>query len=111
MMALAVDQGSGNIYVGNTRIWGVGNASIPKIYKLDAITGAVSTHTTLTGGLGIGYLTIDNKHDQIFASNYDDGKIYRINLTTGAVIDTYDYGSPGSITGGAAPTSENGRLV
>lgn len=44
-----------------------------------------------TGGSlnGIGNLVYDNKNYQIFASNLEDGKIYRISLV-GNILDTYD---------------------
>lgn len=39
---------------------------------------------------GIGNLAYDKWNKQLFASNLEDGKIYRIDINTGVILDTYD---------------------
>ncbi len=106
VMGLAIDQRAGIIYAANTRIWNA-TPSQPKIYKIDRLTGDISTFATLPGSsLGVGYIDIDTTHNQMFASNYDDGKIYRIDLHTGDILSTFDYGSTGTVNGSATPRAE-----
>ena len=76
------------------------------IYKIDGVSGAVTLFATLPGSLTVGYIDIDPVHNILFATNYDDGKIYRINLNNGTILNTYDYLNTGTINGSAAPTSE-----
>lgn len=76
------------------------------IYRIDRITGVPSVFNVaaadrlpqqamnLGGGLtaegpGIGNLAYDSVNDQFFASNLEDGKIYRIN-NSGVVVQIYD---------------------
>ncbi|MCW3125856.1 MAG: hypothetical protein JWO03_1514 [Bacteroidetes bacterium] len=40
-------------------------------------------------GTGIGNICYDPKHDQIFATNMEDGRIYRIKASTGEVLSRY----------------------
>ena len=105
LMGLAIDRDTGDIYTSATRIWGgVGNANI---YKIDGITGSVSLFATLPGtSLTVGYIDINPVHNVLFATNYDDGKIYRIDLNNGTILNTYDYLNAGTINGSAAPVNE-----
>ena len=41
-------------------------------------------------GNGIGNIAYDKKNNQLFASNLEDGRIYRINLNSGQVLSSYD---------------------
>lgn len=45
-----------------------------------------------TGGNlnGVGNIAFDKWNQQLFATNIEDGMIYRIDLTTGAIVNTYD---------------------
>jgi len=105
IMAIAIDQRTGDIYGGNTRIWG--NATpVARIHKIDGITGNVTVFATIPGGLGIGYLDIDYTHNQIFATNYDDGKIYNIDMDTGNTLETFDYLNAGALNNAATPREE-----
>ena len=60
-----------------------------------------------TGGPlnGIGNIVYDKKHQQLFASNLEDGKLYRIS-SAGAVLDTYDPWQSDNGIAGIAPQSE-----
>lgn len=79
------------------------------IYKIDKITGQASvfqqlpqqafnfTHSgcysavtkTRTTGPGLGNISYDKTHNQLFVSNFEDGKIYRLDIQ-GNIIDCYD---------------------
>ena len=55
---------------------------------------------------GIGNVVVDRKNKSIFATNLEDGKIYRINPTTGAIISSYDPFIADNGTSGIAPQAE-----
>lgn len=54
---------------------------------------------------GIGNITYDKWNDQFFASNLEDGKIYRISIN-GQILDSYDPFLPDDGKSGIAPTTE-----
>ncbi len=104
-----------------------GPAGAAGIYKADAavlsnLNILISTHpgaspqslpaTTIpnTGGIGngIGNLAYDRKHHQIFATNLEDGRIYRIDLKLSPpqVVSIYDPLSPDNGNPGMAPRQE-----
>lgn len=77
----------------------------PVIWKLNGATGAYvplvvstnlspltsNTHNQLFNrGTEIGNICYDKVHNQIFATNMEDGKIYRINATNGNILSRYD---------------------
>lgn len=95
------------------------------IYKLDAITGKARvfvqlpqqsftytaiacedgiTKTRSNVGVGLGNVEYDEVHDQFFASNFEDGKIYRINKN-GVILNSFD---PQTLTGFAADNGTPG---
>jgi hypothetical protein len=89
---------SANVYLAHTDVYLIQNnqpANIPagRIYKARPPLFRAEVFATLpnVGGAfnGIGNIVYDRKHNQLFATNLEDGKIYRIS-NTGAVIDTYD---------------------
>ncbi len=79
------------------------------IYKIDKITGQASvfqqlpqqafsfTHTgcyssvtkSRTTGPGLGNISYDKTHNLLFVSNFEDGKIYRLDVL-GNILDCYD---------------------
>ena len=80
------------------------------IYKLDGVTGQASVFAQLpqqaftfshyaceandpplsrTTGPGLGNITYDEKNNQFFISNFEDGKIYRLD-TNGSVLSSFD---------------------
>jgi hypothetical protein len=87
-----------------------GSAGPGGIYKLDGVTGAVSDFVTsvpystsnvigtsnLPNGVsagtgpGLGNICYDEVHDKLFVSNFEDGKIYRINPITSKIDGVYD---------------------
>jgi len=106
-----------SFFVSGTAILKYGNlgggaddlAAAGTIYKIDKITGQASvfqqlpqqafnfTHSgcyssitkTRTTGPGLGNISYDKAHNQLFVSNFEDGKIYRLDIL-GNIIDSYD---------------------
>lgn len=77
------------------------NAKPGRIYKATAgtysTTAFVDLSVTYASGAGsfngIGNIAYDKVNKQLFATNLDDGKIYRISMT-GAILQTYDPFTP-----------------
>lgn len=83
------------------------------VYKIDAVTGQASVFVKLpqqatqvnhngcesgsknrtNSGVGLGNIVYDTIHDQFFVSNFEDGRIYRID-NNGQILDTYDPFNP-----------------
>lgn len=119
-----------NIYVGASNCYNqVGvvtslNATAPQgpggIYRLDATSGVVSGSTnlpsvagTLPGtGPGIGNLCFrraGNNTGFLYASNLDDGKIYRLNAASMAVVGApFDHGVQGRPQESLSVINDNG---
>lgn len=118
VFGLAIDANQ-NIYAAASTIYGkffvgpnnvtFGSAGAGGIYKINPLTGAVTdfvktdavnTNTVGTNfiyntGSGLGNICYDRGNNQFFATNFTDGKIYRISAA-GIVLSTYDH--PGSGT-------------
>ncbi|MDJ0569991.1 MAG: DUF4347 domain-containing protein, partial [Pleurocapsa sp. MO_192.B19] len=97
------------------------------IYKMDAVTGEPTVFavlpqqsTTVTNiaaetadpdivrnntGVGLGNIHHDKVHDQFFVSNFEDGRIYRLD-SSGNILDSYDPGTLDDGTAGVVPLSE-----
>ena len=100
--------GQGNIFVSHTVAYsndllgslGVSPAGDGRgaIYRIDGTTGAPALWRTLPqaagsgNAVGLGNLDFDCERDCLFATNLEDGRIYSINATTGA-ISAYDHQS------------------
>lgn len=109
--------GAGNIYLAQTSsysgdaIGGLAAGVHGSIYQIDGVTGTAYNLISLpnTNGTGqsedwpeLGNLHWDCAHNQMFASNLDDGRIYRINLASahaGAILSNFDHAT-GTITSG-----------
>lgn len=100
-----------NIYVSATTTfgnypssWGPGGPGA--VYRLDGVTKDISLVATLpNSGVGLGDVTYDRHHDQLFVSNFEDGCIYR--LTTGGVtLQRFDPWGADSGAAGFAPLGE-----
>ena len=89
------------------------------VYKMDAVTGAPAVFVQLpqqetliehrdaelndnpidrTTGPGLGNIHYDRVNNQFFVSNFEDGRIYRID-SNGTILDSYD---PGSVDNNSA---------
>ncbi len=123
VFGLAIDNVS-NIYTSSSTVYGcqssafnqVGPGGFGAIYKIDpsdVITTFIGTGSFSPGtnkipnnGSGLGNICYDKVHNQMFATNFQDGMIYRISLATGNVIDRFD---PFSSTN--APSSDDPNFV
>lgn len=109
VFGIAFDQ-AGNIYVSATSVYGNGSPGGPggsgAIYKLDWFSGAISTFATLpNNGSGLGNIAWDAAFNQMFATNFEDGKIYRIDAA-GVVQSTFDPFNPDGGSSKPAPLGE-----
>ncbi len=99
ILGLAIDE-DGNIFVTASQTWNVdvmGPSGWGAVYRIDATTAAISTFAVLpTANSSLGSITYDCEHGQFFVSNFEDGLIYRLDYATGAVLDTFDHGTPWS---------------
>ncbi len=118
----------GDIYVAATSIatygfqqynaTGYGSAGSGGIYKITngtwAVTDFVTTLPAASGSsttqipnvkTGIGNLCYDQWNDQLFATNMEDGKIYRIDMN-GTIQSTFDPFNADNATPGFAPFGE-----
>lgn len=130
VFGLAVDT-FGNIYATATTSYAgdyrndplaFGSAGPGGVYKINPSTGNVTdlvttvphTTTSVLGtnklpngngaiGPGLGNICYDEVHHKLFVSNFEDGKIYRINPNSGQVEDIYDPVVPANYGGTLNP--------
>ena len=107
IFGIAIDENE-NVYLASSDIYYhpsnsplfSGNASRPFSFTAGQIFKCVppfwsavpfvSLPNTSNAGNGIGNIAYDKWNKQLFATNLEDGKIYRIDVNTGAILDTYD---------------------
>ena len=75
----------------------------PELFANDGEGNAVTRQT----GSGLGNIYHDKVNDQFFVSNFEDGRIYRLD-SDGNIIDSYD---PGSLDDGSAGAPSIDELV
>ena len=81
------------------------------IYKVDGRSGAATLFATLpNSGPGIGQIAFDAAHHQFFASNLDNGLIYRIGMD-GLVRDSFDHGVNGRPAEKLAAVPDDGVVL
>jgi len=87
------------------------NPSFPNSLPNQTLTGtwgpSPTTQFTIKSGAGLGDLAYNKYHDFIYVSNFEDGKIYKINPTTGNVENVFD---PTFGEGNPAIAIDNGLL-
>lgn len=128
IFGLALDC-AGNIYVTATMQYGGHNGQIPYpwgpagpggIYKINGITGNIdysislpcagpyASYPTSFNTPSLGNICFDPDHNggQVFVTNLDDGKIYRVDKNLGSVLSTFDPFLPDGGTPGLAPLGE-----
>ena len=129
---IAIDNNN-NIYATATAIYppigdplSFGPAGSGGIYRLDGVTGAISTlvstvnwntfgtpsaavgtSTIPNGNAGnnrpsLGNISFDRTHTQLFVTNFEDGMIYRINMS-GVIQQVYDPVAPANPGGTSNP--------
>ena len=109
ILGLALDN-DGNIYVTTTKTWDgtdpVGFGGWGAVYKIDTNTALASVFATIpmiNNESGLGSITYDCDHQQFFVSSFEDGLIYRLNMS-GTILDTFDHiGTHGQQSGYAGP--------
>lgn len=114
----------GNIYVAATSVY---NGTAPggpggdgAIYRLNGVTGTITnfvttlnsacgsvvgTSTIPNTGNGLGNIAFDPVNNQLFATNIEDGKIYRIS-STGIILSVFDPFAADGCSAGPAPLGE-----
>ncbi|MBI3511114.1 MAG: gliding motility-associated C-terminal domain-containing protein [Bacteroidetes bacterium] len=108
----------GNIFVASSFVYGptpAGTAGPGGIYKVNAADGSVSDFVLTdpnpssssatkipNTGPGLGNITYDKWHDQLFVTNFEDGKIYRVSMT-GVILSRFDPFAPDNGLAGAPP--------
>lgn len=97
ILGLAIDE-YGNIFVTASQTWNhdvAGPSGWGAVYRIDTNTAAISTFAVLpTSASSLGSITYDCEHGQFFVSNFEDGLIYRLDYASGAILDTFDHGTP-----------------
>jgi len=111
----------GNIYVASSSCYYSDyfpGGLAGRIWKIDANTGAYSQFNnlpnfpdpSLSPGQnmpGLGQIAFDCDHRQLFVTNFEDGKIYRLSMTANAApLSTFDPGAPDNGQPGFAPLGE-----
>ena len=97
IFGLAMDE-VGNIYVSTSKTWNgsdpVGIGGWGAIYKVDTNDASISVWATLpmpNSESGLGSITYDCEHSQFFATSFEDGLIYRLDMS-GNILDSFDHG-------------------
>ncbi len=82
------------------------------IWRVDGVTGAVARFATLpaNSGPGVGDIVFDRRTQQFFASDLDNGQIYRI-APDGTVVDNFDHGVSGRPANGMPPLADDGQVM
>jgi hypothetical protein len=103
VFGVTVDK-DGNIYVtASTSYWShvLGSGTWGTVYKIDANTALPSIFANLPNtGPGLGNITYDAAGGQLFVTNFEDGRIYRLDMT-GACLGTFDHAT--GLIGTCAP--------
>ena len=100
----------GNIYVAATTCYGA-NSNPNVIKKIHGTTGEISVFATLpNSGPAFGNLNYDCVSETIYVSNFEDGRIYQLDMT-GTVVSTFHHATM-SVTNGppADPGEPNGQF-
>jgi hypothetical protein len=103
VFGVAVDQ-DGHVYVTAstsyyTHLTGIGGWGT--VYKIDAATGLPSVFANLPNtGPGLGNICYDAVNSQFFVTNFEDGRIYRLDMA-GTCLGTFDHAT--NVTGTCAP--------
>lgn len=92
--------GSGGIYRINANDWSVSDF-------VTTYPGPVSTNNNQlpNTGPGLGNICYDKWHNQLFVTNFEDGKIYRIDMN-GTILSSFDPFTADNNLAGIAPAGE-----
>jgi hypothetical protein len=103
---------AGNIYVAPTRVFYGTSATPGTIYRVDAVTAAISVLGTVpNSGPALGNINYDCVSETIYIANHEDGRIWQMELD-GTIRSTYRH-STGDVTIGAAndPGEPDGQFT
>ena len=86
--------------------------SAGSIWQIDGTTGEISEFARLPGnsGAGVGDVVFDAASRQFFATDLDNGMIYRIS-EDGTIIDSFDHGVTGRANAGLDSVADDGSLL
>ncbi len=122
VFGVAIDSNA-NIYVAATTLYGehpFGTAGAGGVYRINANTWKVANFVTTVNspdsntigtkelpntGSALGNICYDQEHNQLFVSNFEDGKLYRIDMD-GTVLGVHDPKNADDGTAGFAPLGE-----
>ncbi len=94
----------GHVYVtASTSFNGnvLGTGGWGTVYKIDAVSGLPSVFATLPNtGPGLGNICYDGVNDQLFVTNFEDGRIYRLDMS-GTCLSSFDHAT--AVIGTCAP--------
>ena len=104
---------AGNIFTAHTSVYGtksLGTAPAGTVFKIDSVTGMFAPWVSLPnspfggGCVGLGNLCWDGPTRNLYVSNFEDGRIYRVTSTggSGTVLSTYSHCGD-RVTQGGAP--------
>jgi len=89
VMGTTFDKG-GTIYVATSSVYRVfpaeGLVGVMDVYRISRDGNTIDLFATLPGNSGGGWLDIDETHNQLYVSNFDDGMIYVVPLNAGPNI-------------------------
>ncbi len=105
IFSTAINSYTTDIYAGTSSLYALHQPSTPSVYSIDANTAVSTLLVELPGNYGLGGIEYDSLHFQIFASNLDDGKIYRIS-GAGTILSEFDPLAADDGVVGLAPRGE-----
>jgi len=113
-----------NVFVTATSVYGLfpwGTAGSGGIYKVDGVTGTVTDYILTGSGpnqmvnfdVGLGNIAYHKEKHQLFVTNMEDGKIYRIDASgaTGVISNSFDPFVSDNGASGFAPLGERLRGI
>ena len=74
--------------------------------SLNTVGTATIPNSGIGAGNSLGNIAYDSKNQQLFATNLEDGRIYRINPSTGIVLSIFDPFALDNAVKGVAPVME-----
>ncbi len=95
----------GNLYVAPTTVYGA-NPNPATIKRIDGVTGEITAFATLpNNGPAMGNLNYDCVSQTIYVSNFEDGRIYQLDMK-GAIVSTYHHATANVTVGPPADPGE-----
>jgi len=89
ILATAIDNRNGTIYVATFNAYRNSTplfAGDAMVYQISSDGNTVTLFATIPGNVSGGWMDIDESHNQLYYSNFDDGMIYTIPINAGPAI-------------------------